>query len=152
MAKRNRRRKTFHMKPATVGLALMIVLILAPWLGYSLLNLSNDQLANQVKILEQEKRDQEESLRRITLEKDRLTDTGSLQAAVKQSGLNLGFAATDRCVFVSESGVLNLEGPVEKRLLAAKNRRLGVTEESAVAQVETPRRTTTSRRTSRRRR
>ncbi len=151
MAKRNRRKKTFHMKPATVGLALMVLLILGPWLGYSLLNLSNDQLATQVKLLEQEKRDQEESLRRITLEKDRLTDTGSLQAAIKQSGLNLGFAATDRSVFVSGNGVLRLEGPVEKRLIAAKNRKLGLTEEVAVAKVETPK-PTTSRRTTRRRR
>ncbi len=150
MAKRNRRRKTLRVKPGTVGLALMVVLILAPWMGYSLLNLSNDQLATQVKVLEQEKRDQEESLRRITLEKDRLTDTSSLQMAVKQSGLNLSFAASDRSVFVSEGGVLKLDGPVEKRLIAAKNRKLGATENVAVAQVETPQRRTSSRRASRR--
>ncbi len=151
MAKRNRRRKTFHVKPATVGLALMVLLILAPWMGYSLLNLSNDQLATQIKMLEQDKRNEEESLRRITLEKDRLTETGALQAAVKQSGLNLGFAAPDRSVFVAKNGRLKLDGPVEKRLIAAKNRKLGLTEDTAVAQVETPRRTP-SRRTTRTRR
>ncbi len=137
MAKRNRRRKTFHLKPSTIGWAALILVILGPWLAYCLLNLSNDQLATQVKLLEQDKRSQEESLHRITLEKEQLMEPNQLNEAVQRNGLQLAYALPERCVMVSAAGTLKMSSTLRNQLVVAQNKALGKPTETVVAKQRT---------------
>ncbi len=148
MARRNRRRKTFQLKVANLGWALLILLILAPWLGYCLLNLSNDQLATQVKLLEQDKRSQEESLHRIMLEKEQLMEPNQLNEAVQRNGLQLAYALPERSVQVSKGGTFKMSSALRNQLVLARNEKLNKSKDTAVAQ--TKKSTTTSSRRSRR--
>ncbi len=136
MAKRNRRRKTFQLKPATIGWAALILVTLGPWLAYCLYGLSNDQLATQVKLLEADKRSQEESLHRITLEKEQLMEPNQLNEAVQRNGLQLAYALPERCVMVSETGTMKMSSTLRNQLVLAQNKALGKPTETKTAMVK----------------
>ena len=102
--RRNRRRKTFHFKAANIGVAVMLVLIAVPWVLYCLLNVSNDQVGAQIRLLEQEVRTQQEALRREEAKWNRLTEPSHLDRAIAESGLRLTYAPPERTISMSANG------------------------------------------------
>ena len=124
MAKRNRRRKTFHLKAASFGIAAMIALIILPWIGYCLLNLSSDQVAAQIRLLEIERRSLDESLRR-QVAWNQLTDPKRLDEAVAARGLQMAYAPPSRSARVAANGALNMAPEVAQALQASLARAAG---------------------------
>ena len=120
--RRNRRRKTFHFKAANIGLAVMLVLIAVPWVLYCLLNVSNDQVGAQIRLLEQEVRTQQEALRREEAKWNRLTEPSHLDRAIAESGLRLTYAPPERTITVTADGRARM--PESLRLQLAQERRM----------------------------
>lgn len=120
--RRNRRRKTFHFKAANIGLAVMLVLIAVPWVLYCLLNVSNDQVGAQIRLLEQEVRTQQEALRREEAMWNRLTEPSHLDRAIAESGLRLSYAPPERTITMSTNGRMRM--PETLRLQLAQERRM----------------------------
>lgn len=140
MAKRNRRRKT-HFKPANVGIALLIIVCIVPWAFCSLVGLSNDQIATQVKLLEREKRSLEESLRRHTAEWNQFVAPQRLDEAIARNGLQMGYAPPERTVRVAGDGTMRLSRQLSQRLAEERASRASRIREEAVASAPTmPRR------------
>ncbi len=132
MAKRNRRRKA-HFRPANIGLALVTMACIVPWALYSLLGLTNNQIATQVKLLEQEKRSLEESLRRYTAEWNQYVAPQRLDEAIARNGLKMGYAPPERTVRVAENGSMRLSRQLSQRLAAERAARATSAKEEAVA-------------------
>ena len=120
--RRNRRRKTFHFKAANIGLAVMLVLIAVPWVLYCLLNVSNDQVGAQIRLLEQEVRTQQEALRREEAMWNRLTEPSHLDRAIAESGLRLSYAPPERTITMSTNGRMRM--PETLRLQLAQESRM----------------------------
>lgn len=137
MAKRNRRRKA-HFKPANVGIALLIVLCIAPWALCSLMGLSSDQIATQVKLLEREKRSLEESLRRHTAEWNQYVAPQRLDEAIARNGLRMGYAPPERTVRVAGDGSMRLSRQLSRRLAEECAARAASAGEEAVAAASAP--------------
>ncbi len=141
MAKRNRRRKA-HFKPANIGLAALFVVSIVPWAIYSLLSLANNQVATQIKLLEQEKRSQEESLRRYTAEWNQLIEPRRLDEAIARNGLKMSYAPPERTARIREDGVVIMSRQLREQMLASNTPRA---EERTVASSRTRSRRTTRR-------
>lgn len=139
MAKRNRRRKA-HFKPANVGIALLILVCVVPWAFCSLVGLSNDQIATQVKLLEREKRSLEESLRRHTAEWNQYIAPQRLDEAIARNGLQMGYAPPERTVRVASDGSMRLSRQLSRQLAEERAARAASVREEAVASAPVPRR------------
>ena len=123
MAKRNRRCKTFRMKAATLGLATLIALIVAPWIVYSLLLMHTDQVGSQIRLLEREKRALNETRRRQEAEWNQLAEPRRLDEAMASRGLRLAYAPPERTATVLPNGQMRLARPVYRALELAKQER-----------------------------
>ncbi len=132
MAKRNRRRKA-HFRPANIGLAVLVVVSILPWALYSVVGLSNDQTATQVKLLEQEKRSLEESLRRHVAEWNQYVAPQRLDEAIARNGLRMGYAPPERTVRVAEDGSMRLSRQLSRQLAAERAARAASAKGEAVA-------------------
>ena len=115
MTKRNYRRKA-HFKPVNFGFGAMIVLGIVPWLFYSLVDMSNGQVAAQIRRLEVEKRAQEETLLLQTAEWNRLTEPHRLDEALARNGLRMKFAPPERTVHVAADGTMRLNRQLSQQL------------------------------------
>lgn len=103
MARRNRRRRA-QVRPATIGMAAIGFLALAPWLLYCIVGMHVDQANTQIRSLEQELRSQRESLRRCEAEWNQLKDPVRLDEAIARNGLRLGYALPERVAKVRGDG------------------------------------------------
>lgn len=120
MKKRNRRRKTLQLKLATIGWGILFFIPFVPWVHYSLLNLDNEQIASKIKVLEQEKRSYEESLRRQTAEWNQYIEPARLGEAIADQGLRLNYALPEHCVHVARNGSMKIPSSLVRSLVAAK--------------------------------
>ncbi len=141
MAKRNRRRKA-HFKPANIGVAAMIAICIVPWALCSLMSLSSDQIATQVKLLEHEKRSLEESLRRHTAEWNQYIAPQRLDEAIARNGLKMSYAPPERTVRVAADGTMRISRQLSQQLAQERAARLAATREEAVASTAPTRRGT----------
>ncbi len=116
MAKRNRKRRTFHLNLAGVGVSTLVVVMAAPWVTLGLLTLGNSQEATQIRMLEQEQRSQEESLRRCQAEWNRLTEPSRLDEAIARNGLSLRYAPPERTAFVAADGQVRMPETLRRTL------------------------------------
>lgn len=116
MAKRNRRCRTFRMKAASLGLAVMIALVILPWIGYALIRMNTDQVAGQIRVLEREERALGETLRRQEAEWNRLRDPRRLDEAVAARGMRLAFAPPERTIRMSAGGRLQVSAAAARTL------------------------------------
>lgn len=137
MARRNRRCRTFKMRAASLGLAAMIAMIIAPWIVYSVLLMYTDQTGAQIRLLEREKRALAESLRRQTAEWNQIAEPRRLDEAIASRGLRLTFAPPERTASVAADGQLKMAPVVARALAAARMEREGSTQ--GTAQVKTRR-------------
>lgn len=123
MKKRNRRRKTLQLKLATIGWGILFFIPFVPWVHYSLVNLENDQITNKIKILEQEKRSYEESLRRQTAEWNQYIEPARLGEAIADQGLRLNYALPENCVHVAQNGKMKMPAALVRSLMVAQKER-----------------------------
>ena len=86
MARRNRRRRA-QVRPATIGMAAIVLTAVAPWLIYCVLGMRVEQANAQIRLLEQERLSQTESLRRCEAEWNRQRDPVRLDEAIARNGL-----------------------------------------------------------------
>lgn len=120
MKKRNRRRKTLQLKLATIGWGILFFVPFVPWVHYSLLNLDNDQIASKIKVLEQEKRSYDESLRRQTAEWNQYIEPARLGEAIADQGLRLNYALPEKCVHVAQNGQMKIPTALVRSLMVAQ--------------------------------
>lgn len=137
MAKHNRRRTTYRLKPASLGVAALLVLTVAPWVLYCLVNLCNEQVAAQIRTLEHEGAAQEETLRRHMVEWNRMTEPQRVDEALKQNGLKFAFAPPERSVRVSANGVVQMPQALRASLEAERLAKVSGGTSGTVAQTST---------------
>ncbi|HIV09489.1 MAG TPA: hypothetical protein IAC79_05185 [Candidatus Spyradenecus faecavium] len=123
--RRNRRRKTFHFKAVNVGVAIMLVAIAGPWVANCLLGVSNDQVGAQIRLLEQEVRTHQESLRREVARWNTLTEPERLDKAIAESGLRLSYAPPERTVTMTGDGRARMPESLRLRLAQERRARAG---------------------------
>lgn len=98
MTKRNRRQTTCHVKLGFIIVVVFTLLAIAPWIAYSVLLLSADQVSNEIKRLEQTQREQEASLIRVSAVWNQMTEPQRLSEKINERGLVMKVAAPDRQV------------------------------------------------------
>lgn len=134
MAKRNRRRATYRLKPASLGIAALLVVMAAPWVLYCLVNLCNEQVSSQIKVLERDYASQEEALRRHTMEWNRMTEPKRLDEALERNGLKLSYAPPERSVIVASNGVTRVPAALQASLEEERIARTTTSSTRTVAQ------------------
>ncbi|MEG2062293.1 MAG: hypothetical protein RR982_04250 [Kiritimatiellia bacterium] len=138
MAKRNRRRNTFHLKTANVGMIVLLFVAIAPWILYCLFSMNNEQVTTQIKLLERDQRTYEQSFVRETATWNRLNEPKRLEEAIARNGMSLSFPSPERSVHVAKSGAMNADPALIRMLVAARAERLEAHRETAVAALELP--------------
>ncbi len=122
MARRNRKRRA-QVRPATIGMAAMVALAVAPWLVYCVLGMRVEQANTQIRLLEQERLSQAESLRRCEAEWNRQKDPVRLDEAIARNGLRLTFAPPERTARVSGDGRLRMPQAMARALAQGRRAR-----------------------------
>lgn len=123
--RRNRRRKTFQFKPANVGMAILLVFAVAPWLAYCVINVSSDQVSAQIHLLEGDIGSQRASLRREEVKWNRLVAQDNLDRAVASHGLRLEYAPPERTVHVAADGRAAMPPSLVRALAQERRERAG---------------------------
>lgn len=122
MARRNRRRRA-QVRPATIGMAAIVLTAVAPWLIYCVLGMRVEQANAQIRLLEQERLSQAESLRRCEAEWNRQRDPVRLDEAIARNGLRLTFAPPERTATVSGDGRLRMPQAMARALAESRRAR-----------------------------
>lgn len=119
MAKKNRRRDTCHLKPIHFVGVISFMVLLVPWVLYSIFLLRADQTADEIKRLEQKQREQNASLVRVTAVWNQMTEPQRLGEAIARKGLVMSVARPDRQIRVPEGGQALVMNEKLRRDLAA---------------------------------
>ncbi len=104
MAKRNRRRKTLNVRPASIGYAVIFAIGIVPWCFYCLTRTSAGQIDDRANVLEGEKRVYQQMLSREQAAWNNAKELGRLEDAIKRTGLDLNFPTSQAVVRVSPAG------------------------------------------------
>ena len=115
MTRQNRRRKA-HFKAANCCLWMLFAVAVLPWVAYSLLLSSNNQIATQIRQLENRQLAQQSSVRRQTAEWNRLTEPHRLDEAIARNGLVLNYAPPERSVRVEADGRMLVSHQLQARM------------------------------------
>jgi hypothetical protein len=122
MAKKNRRRDVCHLKVKMgVGIILFGIFVLAPWVICSILNLSANQVANEIKRLEQTQRNQDAALVRVSSEWNQMIEPHRLSEAIARKGLVMQVAKPDRQIRVNERNAFVMNEKLRRDLIASRS-------------------------------
>lgn len=119
MSKRNRRHKMNSTITPKMGVVVVVILFLiAPWVIYSYYSLSVDQVANEVKRLEQTAREQKAALVRVSAVWNQMMEPARLNEAISRHGLAMSAPTPDRQVRVNSTTNTLVMNPKLKHELA----------------------------------
>jgi hypothetical protein len=146
MKKKNRQRKTHHLKLSHLGSAILFAMMILPW-GYpAFLDLNIEQVSTKIRHLESQRNSLNNSLRRQTAEWNTMTQPQKLDEAVRQNGIRLAYAPPERSIIVRKDGCMeipaSLHASLEKTSIAQKE----ATSTRRVASTSTTRRSSRNRR------
>lgn len=126
MAKRNRRHKTCHVKPVHGLWVVLFLFAVVPWGLYSLLTLQADQVANEIKRLEQKHREQNASLVRVSAVWNQMMEPQRLNEAIARQGLAMSAATPDRQVRVNtQTNRFYMNAKLKRDLADVRRRQAG---------------------------
>lgn len=124
MKKRNRQRKTHHLKLSHLGNVILFALMILPWAYPAFLDLSIEQVSTKIRHLESQRNALNNSLRRQTAEWNTMTQPQKLDEAVRQNGIRLTYAPPERSIIVRKDGRMeipaSLHASLEKSSIAKK--------------------------------
>ncbi|MBQ9694374.1 MAG: hypothetical protein IJV69_06425 [Kiritimatiellae bacterium] len=145
MRKHNRQRKTYHLKLAHLGSAVLVALTILPWAYPAFVELHAEQVGTQIRNLENTKRSLEDSLRRQKADWNLLIQPENLDEAVRQNGISLSYAPPERSIIVRKDGKMEIPAALHASLEQAAIAKTKAVKTRKIAS-STPQRTSVRRR------